>query len=234
MTKCKECGAAISTKADACPKCGAKQIRTGGCAKVALGFVLFIAFVIVVSQCSSGTKNSSSKTSLSSQAQNPQTPAPKPLQEPLPKPGDQWNYYSNQDDMGKGVAHFASVESTNTVDFDFPYAGPQHATLTLRSHPRYGKDVILSIERGQFLCNSYQGCAVLVRFDDDKALRYSATGPSDNSTTTIFIHDYSRFVKAMSKAKRMRISAEFFQQGAPILDFDASGFDESKFRSSSD
>jgi hypothetical protein len=56
MTKCKECGSAISTKAGACPKCGAKQIRTSGCAKVALGFILFVAFVITAAQCSNGSK----------------------------------------------------------------------------------------------------------------------------------------------------------------------------------
>lgn len=58
MTKCKECGTAISTKADACPKCGARQIHTSGCAKIALGLILFTAFVAAVGQCSEGSKDS--------------------------------------------------------------------------------------------------------------------------------------------------------------------------------
>lgn len=40
MTKCKECGADISTKAEACPKCGARQPRpTSGCAWLVAIFV---------------------------------------------------------------------------------------------------------------------------------------------------------------------------------------------------
>ena len=42
--------------------------------------------------------------------------------------------------MGKGANYQAEVSSTNTENFGFPYAGPQHATLTLRTHARYGKD----------------------------------------------------------------------------------------------
>lgn len=40
MTKCKECGAAVSTKAEACPQCGAKRPKqTSGCAWLALIFL---------------------------------------------------------------------------------------------------------------------------------------------------------------------------------------------------
>lgn len=48
MTKCKECGAEISTKADACPQCGAKRKKTSGCAVVLLIFFLLILFGAIV------------------------------------------------------------------------------------------------------------------------------------------------------------------------------------------
>ena len=132
--------------------------------------------------------------------------------------------------MAKGVSFGALVQSINTVEFGFPYSGPQHATLTLRTHPRHGKDVILSIERGQFLCRSYEDCTILVRFDDQKVQSYSAVGAADNSTETIFIRNYSRFVSSMQKAKTVRIAAEIYQQGAPVFEFDVSGFDASKYK----
>jgi len=44
MTKCKECGNEISTKADACPKCGAK-IRRTGC--LTMGIAILIALVVL-------------------------------------------------------------------------------------------------------------------------------------------------------------------------------------------
>lgn len=145
-------------------------------------------------------------------------------------PGSQWTYQHDEDAMKKGVVHEASVSSSNTVSFSFPYSGEQHATLTLRTHPRHGKDLILRIEKGQFLCPSYEGCNVLVRFDDHEPATFSAVGPADNSTEVIFIRNYSRFVEKMVKAKRVRISANVYQEGAPVFEFDVSGFDPAQYK----
>jgi len=132
--------------------------------------------------------------------------------------------------MAKGTIYHASVKSTNTVNFDFPYSGDQRGTLTLRTHPRYGRDVIFAIQKGQFQCPSYQGCKVLVRFDDAAPVPYSAAGPEDNSTETVFIRDYSGFVGKMTKAKTVRISASIFQEGSPVFEFDVRDFDQGKYR----
>lgn len=58
MTKCKECGQRISTKADACPKCGATRKRTSpvGCL---VGIVLLVLiFVGIVGSLDSNTEPS--------------------------------------------------------------------------------------------------------------------------------------------------------------------------------
>jgi len=234
MTKCSECGTEISTKADACPKCGAKQVRTSGCAKVVLAFFVVIAALMVIGQCSRDGSPSSSNTRPSSTASSSSPPAMEPKAEPAPAPepqtGSQWHYSRDKDPMGNGTTYWAMVKSSNTVSFDFPYSGPQRGTLTLRTHPRHGKDLILNIERGQFLCPSYDGCTVLVRFDDKKASRYSAASAADNSTETLFIRNYSRFAGEMLKAKQVRISADVYQEGSPVFEFDVSGFDVSKYR----
>lgn len=144
--------------------------------------------------------------------------------------GNQWIYSQDEDKMSGRTTYHAYTLSTNTVEFSFPYAGEQHATLTLRDNPRYGKDVIFSIERGQILCHSYEDCTVLVRFDDGKASNYSAVGAADNSTETIFIRNYGRFVENMAKARTVRISTNIYQQGAPVFEFDVSGFSQSKYK----
>jgi len=141
-----------------------------------------------------------------------------------------WAYYQNDDPMSKGKSYSASILSSNTVEFDFPYGGSQNGRLTLRTDPRYGKDVIFSIEKGQILCSSYDGCIVLVRFDDENATSYSAGEPVDNSTETVFIHNYSQFVEKMMKAKRVRISVNIYQEGSPVFDFDVSGFNMRKYK----
>lgn len=144
--------------------------------------------------------------------------------------GTQWIYKQAEDKMSGGTTFHARVLSTNTVEFGFPYNGIQNATLHLRIDPKYGKDVIFGIEKGQILCNSYQGCTVLVRFDDEKPVNYSAIGAADNSSETIFIRNYGKFVGKLLKAKQVRISTNIYQQGAPVFEFDVGGFSQDKFK----
>lgn len=134
-----------------------------------------------------------------------------------------WTYTTDTDSMTGGTIKFALVRSTNTVTFGFPYGGPQHATLVLRKHPRVGQDVILSIERGQFLCSSFDGCTVLVRFDGGKATTWSAAEPADHSTTTLFIRNSQTFVTKLRKAKTVRLAARFYQEGEPVFIFNVAG-----------
>lgn len=229
MTKCKECGKDISTKADACPNCGAKQVRTSGCAKVVLVLLGLVLFGSLLNQCGQDSSSSSSASTSTPRPSVSPSANPEPVVQPPLQPGSQWMYQQDVDQMAKGTTHFAAVQSTNTVDFDWPYSGSQHATLTLRTHPRYGKDVILAIQKGQILCRSYEDCTILVRFDDKDAQRYSAVGAADNSTESIFIRNYSRFVGAMLKAKKVRIAIPVYQEGEPSFEFDVSGFDTAKY-----
>ena len=133
-----------------------------------------------------------------------------------------WTYGEQADPMGRNAAKHATIQSRNQITFGSPYGGPQRATLTLRIHPRYGRNVILDIARGQFNCR-VDGCAVLVRMDERPAERFSASEPSDNSSDTIFIRDYQRFLRGVKAAKLLRIEAEFFREGTRIFEFDVAG-----------
>ncbi|KHK65872.1 hypothetical protein [Pseudomonas frederiksbergensis] len=136
-----------------------------------------------------------------------------------------WRYGIHKDEMTQKEVLTAEVDSTNTLFFGFPYAGAQRATLELRKHPRWGSDVILQVERGQFLCNNYDGCSVSVRFGDGKPQRFSASEPSDNSTTYIFISDYNKFVSQMRKVEEVLIEASFYQSGNQALKFSTADLD---------
>ncbi len=230
LIKCKECGKEISNKADACPHCGFKQPKAPGFASfLRIMFLVVIAIVMLpfMVMCMSSRTDQPLKASSSS----PSAPSAQTVSTPTPKlPGSQWFYHQHDDKMGKGVVYQAYVLSSNTVEFGFPYSGTQHATLALRTHPRNGKDIIFRIEKGQILCHSYEDCTVLVRFDDDPPTNYSAVGAADNSTETIFIRNYDRFIGKVLKAKRVRISVNIYQQGAPAFEFDVSSFDQEKYR----
>ncbi|WP_312914462.1 hypothetical protein [Stenotrophomonas sp.] len=144
--------------------------------------------------------------------------------------GKQWRYSSSIDDMTSKTSNVAYVSSSNTHEFDFPYAGAQHASLTLRKHPRHGNDVIFSIERGQLQCRSYDGCRIMVRFGDAEPRTYKAVGPEDNSSETLFIEGYADFTSRMKAVDIVRIQANTFRQGAPSWEFDVSGFNPDKMK----
>lgn len=229
LLKCKECGGEVSSKAEACPKCGARvAVKSMGCGTL-IG-ILILGGVIISAYSSIFSSGSSSKTSSvttskhsASSGHTVSTSAPSP-------PGSQWGYHHSDDPMSKGAIYLAKVSSSNTVNFGFPYSGTQRATLQLRIHPRHGKDVIFRIEKGQILCYSYKDCLVLVRFDEEAPTNYSAVGAADNSTETIFIRNYDRFIGKVLKAKKVRIAANVYQQGTPVFDFDVSSFDQEKYR----
>lgn len=136
-----------------------------------------------------------------------------------------WRYDTYNDEMTQKAVRTAKVDSTNTLSFGFPYTGSQRATLELRKHPRWGSDVILKIERGQFLCSTYNGCSVNVRFGSGKPQRFSAAEPSDNSTTYLFISDYNRFVSQLRKVDKVVIEANFYQEGSRPMTFSTSDLD---------
>ena len=154
--------------------------------------------------------------------ENPATPVPEAIPTTTPEAklepetittGTQWEYTQNEDKMSGGTTFHAHTLSTNTVDSS-----------------RQGKDVIFQIERGQILCNSYEDCSVLVRFDNEKATNYSAIGAADNSTETIFIRNYGKFVEKLLRAKLVRISTNIYQQGAPVFEFNVSDFDKNRYK----
>ena len=120
--------------------------------------------------------------------------------------------------MGRGKVSQAYVKSLNQFEFDFPYGDRQRATLQLRKHPKYGKDVILSIERGQFLCG-LDDCSVTVRFGKRKAAKYRALGAGDNDPTVLFISNYKAFVSNIKKVDTVVIEATFYQEGDRMMEF---------------
>jgi len=214
MKQCKECGKEVSTAAKVCPHCG-KKYPTGGLTLPAKIFLIIIALFafgkIIGNMGGSGTSNeSATKTAINSNSTIKEAPT------------EIWFYDESQDEMGRGTIKSATTKSINTLSFDFPYSGPQHGTLHLRRHPRYGKDVILAIERGQFL-TGIDGCKVVVRFDDGKPQAFWGNGAADHSTTHIFISNYSKFLNNLVKAKKVRIESPFYQEGNQVLEFYVDG-----------
>ncbi len=234
LLQCKDCGSAVSKSAVSCPQCGAIPKRKSSCLGLLVASILILFMIGVLGSIIGGMSSRLPRT-LSATTLRPK-PLPtsstlsSPVLSPAPPPKPTNWYYNHSDyEMSNGRVHQAITESSNTVNFRFPYGGAQHGTLSLRTHPKYGKDVFLSIERGQFLVRSHEDSKALVRFDDGEPITYKVVGAEDHSTTMVFFKDYQEFVVRLQKAKRVRISVPVYQQGNPFFEFEVSDFDTSAY-----
>lgn len=219
LIKCKECGQPMSSSARVCPHCGKQRPSTAktGCAWIIVVFGVALIWGI--------WKGASEPTPTTSRASSAEV---LPSAVAVASEPQGWDYRGSSDSMSGKPIRSASVVSQNTVDFSFPYAGAQHGTLIVRKHPRFGNDVIFTIERGQFGCG-IDGCTILVRFDDGKAERFTGNVPDDNSTTGVFLSPAAGFVARMRKAKVVRVESSFYQEGRQVFTFDVAGFDDKRF-----
>jgi hypothetical protein len=202
---CKECGSSISKKANKCPNCGAPRKR-----KTSIGTWLVVVIIVLYFIGEYGSQNTDIVKS------------PPSVKE------QEWSYSQNVDPMTSKTSYFASLASTNTINFKFPYNGEQRGEISLSTHP-HRKNIVFSINQGQFLCTSYRGCYITVRFDENPPKSYDAVGPRDGSTTYIFIQDYASFVERLQKSKKVLIQAEFYQEGLRTFEFNVKNFDPKRY-----
>lgn len=213
LIKCGECNAEMSDKADKCPKCGAPAKK-----KTSLFTWIVAGFFGLIIISAIGNKTSTSETA--SVGSNENSTSDNTVTYTPPKP--EWAYHSLTDAVSGKESKQASITSNNSFELDFPYQGGTTANIIIRNHPRYGKDVIFTISKGQLLCNSYDGCEVSVRFDDKKPFKVHALEPEDNSSETLFLSGYNKLLKEIRNSKTMIIEATFFQNGARAFEFDVS------------
>ncbi len=138
-----------------------------------------------------------------------------------------WNYSSSKDEMTEQLSSWYCAESTNTVEFDFPYSGGSSAELCLR---RKGKklDSYIKVSKGQFLC-SIEGCTVQVKVDEKPISSYSAGESDSGRSDMLFIESASRLQTALSASKQLKLQANFYQAGRRTFTFDTAGYEKAKF-----
>jgi hypothetical protein len=132
-----------------------------------------------------------------------------------------WVYSRETEPMGRGVIEDATTKSMNAVELGWPY-GTQWASLTLRKHPKHGQQIVLIVEKGQFLCHVGE-CSTAIRFDGGKVQTFESGSASTGASNYIFLRSFGRFVGQVKKAKRMQVEVHFYQVGARVFEFDVAG-----------
>ena len=140
----------------------------------------------------------------------------------------EWSYSGYTDDATGKYAKTARLTSKNSMNFGWPYSGIQYGEFEIRNHPRYGVDAMLSIDKGQLLCDSYNNTTVLVRFDDRPATRYACADAADHSSDIVFIRNVAGLEAGMKTAKKMFITVSVYQEGSRTWEFNVKGYDRSK------
>ncbi|MGA2778471.1 MAG: hypothetical protein ABSF94_13025 [Steroidobacteraceae bacterium] len=148
-----------------------------------------------------------------------------------------WAYHEEIVPATKEKLVFASVNSLNTIEFGFPYAGAQRATLLLqpRSH---SPTIRLIIENGQFLCRSStdgsNGCYVPVKFDNGGLDIWYAQMSNDGRTNVLDFgtpdddpkNGASCIADELAKMKSLSLKVTFYYEGDRTVDFNVAGLGE--------
>lgn len=133
-----------------------------------------------------------------------------------------WSYENEVDEMDGSTTKRAIIESSNEVEFDFPYQGGSTLGICVRKTKKYGNEVLISISNGQFLCNDYNGTNyVTVRFDNNAPVKFLTTEPADYSSDVLFLENSKKFIKLAKNAKTIKIEAPFFNEGSYVFTFNA-------------
>jgi len=137
-----------------------------------------------------------------------------------------WEYRNYEDKASGKTAFKASLLSENKINLSFPYQGSQNGTLSVRNHPRWGKNIYLKIEQGQILSidgYSFDNKYFLVRFDDGDVKKWNYVGSSDQSSDIIFISNEKKFLKQLTAANKIYITINLYQDGQYTFVFDPKG-----------
>jgi hypothetical protein len=137
----------------------------------------------------------------------------------LPVAPSDWDYSDTFDQVRNATIYFASLESENTANFDFPYQGGSKLRLSVRWHPQYGQEVMLKISKGQFVCG-VDDCSGTINFGSGPQI-ISLSEPTDNSSDTLFITDSSEIIDQLKKAKQVVVELPFYQEGNRQFTFEA-------------
>jgi hypothetical protein len=178
-----------------------------------------LVVTLIVSGC--GGDSSSPKPPPDSAATQASSSTPKPpLDDAATTQAEAaWTYGETKDEMRGTVTKYATKESTNIVNFGFPYGGEQRGTVMIS-----GSSALFYLIKGQIICNGldvFGTCLVLVKFDDGKATYVTASTVGDKSTTLSFD---SAFLAQLQRRKKVAIQVEVYHEGYPIFTFELGGF----------
>lgn len=187
---------------------------------VFLKIVLFFVIIVLMSKCASCFTPDPKIDTNQVINTNPVFSADQPKQ----VKSENWSYSDSVDSMTGKKTKTAMTISTNEVNFEFPYNGGAFASLYVRKDPRMGNAIIFKVSKGQISC-PYDGCKILMRFEDQSPIYVRGRFPETHSSDTLFLGDYSTLLKKIKKNTGLLIEVPFYQNGNEQFHFDIENLD---------
>lgn len=203
---CKECGNPVSDKAEACPKCGAKQKKKMNIVIKIFLWLIGLTFLFAVigglnNQNNKSSDNSKSESQIGEVADNA-------------KP-ENWFYHDSKDDLHGTTTKLAVTESINSANFGFPYGNSSKLSLGIRENHQ-GLDVYITIDKGQFVCGLINGCEVPFKFDDGQIMNITMVESDSHAADILFVKLDSterKIIEKIKVSKKLIIAPKFYQHG---------------------
>ncbi len=221
--KCPACAETIKAEAAVCKHCGHRfseeevasaKARLGQSKRIGCGVA--IVAVLLVGYCVSRVPVPAGNTVATANTAGAESGA-------AAAPGSKWSYSEQTDKMRGRTDQFASLDSDNQADFDFPYNGGATLAVQLQKYKSANTEVLLRISKGQFVCHSFTGGTVQVKFDNGPLKRFACSDTSDGDTSVIFLRPAGAFIAALKASKTLMVEAEFFQAGSRQFTFTSAG-----------
>jgi len=153
-------------------------------------------------------------------------PPPTAARIPTPEP-DNWHRMKEYDPISGGVYYATGVASLNTVTSSLTgrYTDESQAFLMLKTHPRRGNGVELSlIDDGYFDFPSGEIGTLLVRFDNYPPVRVVFIGEVGVLfTRTLCSMQYEWFYNSIKRCNYLYIEVPMMGTGPQVLQFNVQG-----------
>lgn len=172
--------------------------------KFLLSFTAILAFFIIAVASSDDPKTSESKTDTEVAVKQ------------------NWKYGESVDKMTNAKKYNATCQSTNKIDFEFPYNGGSSFWLILSNEENVNY-VILKVSKGQFKTSFGSSESCRIKFDNEEPMDLTYNSPKNGSLDYIFFDHSDAFIQKLKTSKKLMIESVFFRTGGKIIEFDTEG-----------
>lgn len=137
-----------------------------------------------------------------------------------------WVYGAHIDEMRGKVTNYASVDSSDRLDFQFPYQGGAMPSLFVRWND--GLEIFVKVDKGQFRCDEDRDSTVYVKFDAGQIQTVRCSEASDGIRNVIFLDFRPDFWMDLKYSQIMTMEASFFGEGPRQFKFNVGRLDLKK------